>query len=232
MPFSAFIRRSSHFTIHTKISNYDLCKFIFFSPKKFTFDNFFLLVTTHSHSLQTDDYGVFQTTLTRELTIAVETYGLSEVELVELTENANRYSFARPHERQLISDKIEEFKKKMFSHWYAEGITRHHLLRIHTMILKYVHNKLINAHKNKNELIYWNFDIISVCPIAYDIISVGKLYNFKVKNYFFYQKPQWMIFMMKRDFFFGSANLNNISIFYIIKFLIKEPFFFCSMSED
>lgn len=34
-----------------------------------------------------------------------------------------------------------------------------------------------------------------------------------------------MIFMMKRDFFFGSANLNNISIFYIIKFLIKEPFF-------
>lgn len=94
-----------------------ICVSTFFSlQKKFTFDNFFLLVTTHSHSLQTDDYGVFQTTLTRELTIAVETYGLSEVELVELTENANRYSFARPHERQLISDKIEEFKKKMFSH--------------------------------------------------------------------------------------------------------------------
>ena len=72
--------------------------------------------STLTHLLQTDDYGVFQTTLTRELTIAVETYGLSEVELVELTENANRYSFARPHERQLISDKIEEFKKKMFSH--------------------------------------------------------------------------------------------------------------------
>lgn len=65
---------------------------------------------------QTDDYGVFQTTLTRELTIAAETYELSKVELVELTENANRFSFARPHERQLISDKIEEFKKKMFSH--------------------------------------------------------------------------------------------------------------------
>lgn len=65
---------------------------------------------------QTDDYGVFQTTLTRELTIASEVYGLSKAELIDLTENANKFSFARPHERQLIGDKIEEFKNKNFSH--------------------------------------------------------------------------------------------------------------------
>jgi adenosine deaminase len=74
------------------------------------------LLSLSLYNTQTDDYGVFQTTLTRELTIAADVYGLSREELIDLTENANKYSFARPHERQLIGDKIEEFKNKNFTH--------------------------------------------------------------------------------------------------------------------
>jgi hypothetical protein len=59
---------------------------------------------------QTDDYGVFSTSLTRELKICVQVFGLTKSELIDLTVNANKYSFARPEERQLISDKIEAFK--------------------------------------------------------------------------------------------------------------------------
>lgn len=76
----------------------------------------FFTLTLSLYNTQTDDYGVFQTTLTRELTIAAEVYGLSKAELIDLTENANRFSFARPHDRQLIGEKIEEFKKKNFTH--------------------------------------------------------------------------------------------------------------------
>ena len=62
--------------------------------------------------LQTDDYGVFSTSLTRELKICVDVFGLTKSELIDLTENANKYSFASPVERQLISEKIEAFKSK------------------------------------------------------------------------------------------------------------------------
>lgn len=62
---------------------------------------------------QTDDYGVFSTSLCRELKICVDVYSLTKSELIDLMVNANTYSFARPSERQLISDKIEEFKSKI-----------------------------------------------------------------------------------------------------------------------
>jgi adenosine deaminase len=60
---------------------------------------------------QTDDYGVFSTSLTRELQLCVDVFGLGKGELIDLMENANKFSFARPLERQLIADQIEEFKK-------------------------------------------------------------------------------------------------------------------------
>ncbi|KAG5678408.1 hypothetical protein PVAND_008083 [Polypedilum vanderplanki] len=63
----------------------------------------------------TDDYAVFSTSLTRELQLSVDVYKLSKQDLIDLMENANKFSFARPHERQLIGDKIREFKLKSFS---------------------------------------------------------------------------------------------------------------------
>ncbi len=95
--------------MYVQTSNYEHVHFLTTSEAK---KNFTL---TFFNTQQTDDYGVFQTTLTRELTIAAEIYKLTETELIELMENANRYSFARPCERQLIGDKIEEFKKNKIS---------------------------------------------------------------------------------------------------------------------
>lgn len=63
--------------------------------------------------LQTDDYGVFQTSLTREFQICVDVYGMDKLQLIELTENANKFSFANESEKQLIAEKIEEFKKNV-----------------------------------------------------------------------------------------------------------------------
>lgn len=66
--------------------------------------------------MQTDDYGVFKTSLSNELKICAETVGLSEAEIVKLTVDANRYSFTTCDlERQLIADKIEIFKRESFS---------------------------------------------------------------------------------------------------------------------
>jgi hypothetical protein len=111
VPLSSILQRSSHLTFYSKISDHDLCKHAF--PHSHFFSPLWLtLALFHS---QTDDYGVFNTTLTKELTIAAETYALGKDELIELTESANLFSFARPHDRQLICDKIEKFKKKMRS---------------------------------------------------------------------------------------------------------------------
>lgn len=65
--------------------------------------------------MQTDDCGVFKTSLSNELKICAETVGLSEAEVVKLTVDANRYSFSNDLERQLIADKIEIFKRESFS---------------------------------------------------------------------------------------------------------------------
>jgi adenosine deaminase len=66
-------------------------------------------------SKKTDDCGVFKTSLSREMQICAETYGMSESDIVNLTVNANRYSFACNLERQLIAEKIQHFQQKRCS---------------------------------------------------------------------------------------------------------------------
>lgn len=73
--------------------------------KKFTFD----------FAPQTDDYGVFKTSLSNEFNICAATYKLGKTNLVDITVNANRLSFADDLERQLIAGKIERFRREHFS---------------------------------------------------------------------------------------------------------------------
>lgn len=75
-------------------------------------DSFRIHWNTHFHSCcpsQTDDFGVFKTSLTNELMICAQTFGMCEDDVLKLTVNANRYSFACDLERQLIADKIHRF---------------------------------------------------------------------------------------------------------------------------
>lgn len=79
---------------------------------------FHIVVGQHLLSIsfhQTDDCGVFKTSLSNEMKICAETYKLGEADLVELTVNANRYSFADDLERQLVADKIRDFTGELFS---------------------------------------------------------------------------------------------------------------------
>lgn len=78
----------------------------------------FVYTSIHFYSRpidQTDDCGVFKTSLTNELRICAESQGLCEVDIVHLTENANRYSFADDLERQLIAAKIQRFQQTFMS---------------------------------------------------------------------------------------------------------------------
>lgn len=76
----------------------------------------YIFINTSTHfpfcqTKQTDDCGVFKTTLSNELRICAEIFKLREDDIVRLTVNANRYSFASDLERQLIDDKIRDFQR-------------------------------------------------------------------------------------------------------------------------
>lgn len=62
-------------------------------------------------SLQTDDFGVFSTSLTKELQIAMDTFSLSCEDLIKLSRTAIQVSFALDEEKQRICDRIDDFAK-------------------------------------------------------------------------------------------------------------------------
>lgn len=62
--------------------------------------------------LQTDDFGVFNTTLTKELTIATKTFGLQLDDIQRLQQTAIQSSFATNGEKENISEQICAFMKK------------------------------------------------------------------------------------------------------------------------
>lgn len=78
--------------------------------------------TFHFHFSQTDDCGVFKTSLTKELKIYAQTFELCAVDLFDLTVNANQYSFANDLERQLIHEKIQQSRRELF--WSDELTVR------------------------------------------------------------------------------------------------------------
>lgn len=59
--------------------------------------------------LQTDDFGVFNTSLTKELQIAACTFNLGSQDLIKLSRIAIESSFASDDEKKLIRDKIDNY---------------------------------------------------------------------------------------------------------------------------
>lgn len=97
------IRRSSCYTsLPYESSANDMCKSI-------RSRRLFHSLSISIFSPQTDDCGVFKTSLSKELSICAETLRLSKADVVSLTVNANRFSFASDLERQLIADTIRDF---------------------------------------------------------------------------------------------------------------------------
>lgn len=66
---------------------------------------------TFFSTLQTDDFGVFSTNLTKELAIAAETFNLSFDDLIKLCHMAIDCSFALDDEKQLIHETIDSFAR-------------------------------------------------------------------------------------------------------------------------
>lgn len=59
--------------------------------------------------MQTDDFGVFNTSLTKELQIAACTFNLGSQDLIKLSRIAIESSFASDDEKKLIRDKIDNY---------------------------------------------------------------------------------------------------------------------------
>lgn len=62
--------------------------------------------------LQTDDKGIFDTTLSREYLIAHSYYKLSKLELWKLSRNAIDYSFATHEEKIELREKLDQWKER------------------------------------------------------------------------------------------------------------------------
>uniref|UniRef100_A0A182Q7E4 Adenosine deaminase-like protein n=1 Tax=Anopheles farauti TaxID=69004 RepID=A0A182Q7E4_9DIPT len=59
----------------------------------------------------TDDSGVFETSLSKELEICAKTFNLSGETIVEMQRNAIEYSFANDDEKKELLSRIEQFSK-------------------------------------------------------------------------------------------------------------------------
>ncbi|XP_035910648.1 adenosine deaminase-like protein [Anopheles stephensi] len=57
----------------------------------------------------TDDFGVFETSLSQELQICAKTFDLSNAQIVELQRNAVEYTFATEQEKKELRLKIDQF---------------------------------------------------------------------------------------------------------------------------
>lgn len=61
---------------------------------------------------QTDDFGVFNTTLSNELIIASKTFHLTRKDLIRLNDTAIACSFATPAEKVVLIEKMNEYRKQ------------------------------------------------------------------------------------------------------------------------
>uniref|UniRef100_A0A182PCB9 Adenosine deaminase-like protein n=1 Tax=Anopheles epiroticus TaxID=199890 RepID=A0A182PCB9_9DIPT len=59
----------------------------------------------------TDDFGVFQTSLSQEVQICATTFNLAKEEIVQMQRNAVVYSFASEQEKKELSSQIDQFSK-------------------------------------------------------------------------------------------------------------------------
>ncbi|XP_065082189.1 adenosine deaminase-like protein [Ochlerotatus camptorhynchus] len=63
--------------------------------------------------INTDDFGVFDTSLSKELEICSKTFGLSQDDIIELQERTINYTFASDGERQQLTEQLNNFKNQM-----------------------------------------------------------------------------------------------------------------------
>lgn len=69
----------------------------------------FILYFELTRQFQTDDFGVFGTTLSKEIQIASDTFDLSFKDLVKLSITAIASSFSSDEEKTEIRGRIEKF---------------------------------------------------------------------------------------------------------------------------
>ncbi|XP_055533409.1 adenosine deaminase-like protein [Wyeomyia smithii] len=67
----------------------------------------------HEVCICTDDFGVFDTSLSDELRICSETYGLSTQDILQLQENTIEYTFASEAEKQQLTKLFDLFKNTL-----------------------------------------------------------------------------------------------------------------------
>lgn len=84
-------------------------------PNNWLFIFFFYTIFFHFsicifRTFQTDDCGVFDTTLSKEFVIAANTFNLSKEDLIQLSKTAIEHSFGSDDEKQLVLEKIENFR--------------------------------------------------------------------------------------------------------------------------
>ncbi|XP_037912430.1 adenosine deaminase-like protein isoform X2 [Hermetia illucens] len=72
----------------------------------------YFLDNSHPVVICTDDFGVFDTTLSKEFIIAQKTFGLSKEQLFTLSKNAVLSSFASEEEKQSLMQMIENYFMK------------------------------------------------------------------------------------------------------------------------
>uniref|UniRef100_A0AAG5D6D4 Adenosine deaminase-like protein n=1 Tax=Anopheles atroparvus TaxID=41427 RepID=A0AAG5D6D4_ANOAO len=59
----------------------------------------------------TDDFGVFETSLSQELEICAKTFNLSDDEMIELQQNTIEYTFANDQEKHKLRETLRKFKE-------------------------------------------------------------------------------------------------------------------------
>jgi adenosine deaminase len=77
------------------------------SMKDHHFQDFFSI--NYPVCICTDDYGVFDTSLSKELQICAETFDLSKMDVVKICRDSVDFSFASQNEKSLLMKKIDEF---------------------------------------------------------------------------------------------------------------------------
>lgn len=64
---------------------------------------------------QTDDFGVFDTSLSQELQICSKVFGLSQEDIIKLQERTIDYTFANEQEKVQLRETFTNFKNSLIA---------------------------------------------------------------------------------------------------------------------
>ncbi|KAL1383942.1 hypothetical protein pipiens_013113 [Culex pipiens pipiens] len=69
-------------------------------------------LTSNVKCSTTDDFGVFETTLSQELFLCAKTFGLTPDQIIQLEERSIAYTFASDDEKRALATLFEDFRRK------------------------------------------------------------------------------------------------------------------------